>query len=147
MKILYLFVLLVSLSACSTYSDKDIIGFDEEIKKHLSDNDINCERSESGLYYKIIDQGQGKKIKYKDVISFKYRGELLNGLVFDEQKEAVEFELTKLIDCWKEIILELNVGGKAYIVSPPQLGYGDNDLNNIPKNSILTFELEVTEVR
>ena len=143
MKYFYLITLLLGFTACTTYSEYEIIRFDDEINQYLSDKKIECERSESGLYYRIIEQGEGRKIKYKDIISFKYRGELLNVLVFDEQKEPVEFELGKLIACWKEIILELNVGGKAFIVSPPQLGYGDNDLQNIPENSIITFELEV----
>ena len=147
MKFLYLFVLLLALSSCSTYSDEQLLDFDQQIESYLSDENIECERSESGLYYKIIDQGEGKEIKYKDLISFKYRGELLNGLVFDEQKEPIEFKLEQLIACWKEIILELNVGGKAFIVSPPQLGYGDHDLQNIPENSILTFEIEVVSVK
>ena len=147
MKFLYLFVLLLTFSACSTYSDEELLDFDEQIEYYLSAKDIKCERSESGLYYKIIDQGEGKEIKYKDLISFKYRGELLNGLVFDEQKEPIEFKLEQLIACWKEIIIELNVGGKAFIVAPPQLGYGDHDLQNIPKNSILTFEIKVVGVK
>lgn len=147
MKLFYLLAILLTFNACSTYSEEDVLGFDTQINKYLSDNNIECEKSESGLYYKIVEQGAGKKVKYKDVISFKYRGELLNGLVFDEQKEPVEFKLEQLIACWKEIILELNVGGKAFIVSPPQLGYGEHDLENIPENSILTFDIEVVSVK
>ncbi|MCO4814888.1 MAG: FKBP-type peptidyl-prolyl cis-trans isomerase [Flavobacteriales bacterium] len=147
MKLFYLFAILIGISSCSTYSDEELLDFDQQIESYLSEKNIECERSESGLYYKIINQGEGQKIKYKDIISFKYRGELLNGLVFDEQKDPVEFKLEQLIACWKEIILELNTGGKAFIVSPPQLGYGDHDLENIPKNSILTFEIEVTDVK
>ncbi len=147
MKLFYLFAILIGISSCSTYSDEELLDFDQQIERYLSEKNIECERSESGLYYKIINQGEGQKIKYKDIISFKYRGELLNGLVFDEQKDPVEFKLEQLIACWKEIILELNKGGKAFIVSPPQLGYGDHDLENIPKNSILTFEIEVTDVK
>ncbi len=147
MKLFYLFAILIGISSCSTYSDEELLDFDQQIERYLSEKNIECERSESGLYYKIINQGEGQKIKYKDIISFKYRGELLNGLVFDEQKDPVEFKLEQLIACWKEIILELNTGGKAFIVSPPQLGYGDHDLENIPKNSILTFEIEVTDVK
>ena len=147
MKLFYLFAILIGISSCSTYSDEELLDFDQQIERYLSEKNIECERSESGLYYKIINQGEGQKIKYKDIISLKYRGELLNGLVFDEQKDPVEFKLEQLIACWKEIILELNKGGKAFIVSPPQLGYGDHDLENIPKNSILTFEIEVTDVK
>jgi len=145
----YLLILcsLVILSSCSTYSDQEKDDFDEKINTYLGEKGIETKRSESGVYYKIIEQGEGRKVLFKDVISFKYRGELLNGLVFDEQKEPVEYRLGQLIACWKEVILELNEGGKAFLISPPQQGYGNHELEDIPQNSILVFELEVVEVK
>ena len=140
------FFLLLTLSACSTYSDQELNEFDVQIEAYLQEKNIECERSESGLYYKIIEQGKGRKAQFKDVVSFTYRGELLDGLVFDEQIEPVEFELEQLIACWKEVILELNEGGEAFIVSPPQLGYGDYKLEDIPQNSILAFHLKIDEL-
>ena len=140
------FFLLLILGACSTYSDQELNDFDVQIEAYLKDKKIECERSESGLYYKIIKQGEGRKAQFKDVVSFTYRGELLNGLVFDEQIEPVEFKLEQLIACWKEVILELNEGGEAFIVSPPHLGYGDHKLEDIPQNSILAFQLIIDEL-
>lgn len=147
MKYIFALLTLVIFSSCSTYSDKEINEFDTEIQAYINEKGIECERSESGVYYKIIEKGDGKKVQFKDIISFKYRGELLNGLVFDESKEPVDFKLSQLIACWKEVLLELNEGGKAFLVSPPQAGYGNHELEDIPKNSILSFELEVVEVK
>lgn len=147
MKYIFAILTLVIFSSCSTYSDKEINEFDSEILAYINEKGIECERSESGVYYKIIEKGDGKKVQFKDIISFKYRGELLNGLVFDESKEPVDFKLSQLIACWKEVLLELNEGGKAFLVSPPQAGYGNHELEDIPKNSILSFELEVVEVK
>ncbi len=140
------FFLLLTLVGCSTYSDQELIDFDVQIEAYLKDKNIECEKSESGLYYKIIKQGEGRKVKFKDIISFTYRGELLDGLVFDEQIEPVEFKLEQLIACWKEVILELNEGGEAFIVSPPNLGYGDHKLEDIPQNSILVFQLKIVQL-
>ena len=147
MKYIIILLTLAFLSSCATYSEEELNGFDKEIQNYLKEKKIDCKKSESGLYYNIIEQGEGKKVQYKDVVSFTYRGELLNGIVFDEKKKPVDFEVGQLISCWKEIILELNEGGKAFIVSPPQLGYGDHDLEDIPKNSILVFNLEVVETK
>ncbi len=136
------------LTACSTYSDEQLTEFDEEIQAYLEEQGKECERSESGLYFNIIDEGEGKKIQFNDVVAFKYKGELLDGEVFDENlDEPVEFQVKVLIQAWKEVMLMLGEGGKAYLVCPPQLGYGDHDLDDIPPNSCLAFELEVVEVK
>ncbi|MFT6982912.1 MAG: FKBP-type peptidyl-prolyl cis-trans isomerase FkpA [Crocinitomicaceae bacterium] len=146
--ILSLTLLVFCLSSCGdTYSEEQLKGFDTKIKKYLKKENIECERSASGLYYKILEEGEGRKIQYNDIVSFTYTGRLLNGKMFDDRKDPVEFEVSKLIGCWKEIMLNLKPGGKAYLVSPPQLGYATHQLNDIPPNSILVFKLEVVSVK
>ena len=147
MKYLLILLTLLLFTACSTYSEGDKNNFDKEIKAYLKENGIICERSSSGLYFKILKQGEGRKIQYKDRISFTYKGELLDGTVFDDLREPVEFNVSDLIAAWKEIVLELNEGGKAYLVSPPYLGYGTHELDDIPPNSIIAFTMEVVEVK
>lgn len=139
-------LILFILGACATYSDEELKSFDNKIKSYLKKKDIICEKSSSGLYYKIIEEGEGDYIQYKDHVHFKYKGEFIDGKVFDEQKDPVEFDVSTLIAGWKEIMLELKPGGKAYLVVPPHLGYGTKNLDDIPKNSILVYELEVVEV-
>ena len=139
---------LIFLTACQTYSEDDKKSFDKEIQTYLDKEGIDCERSSSGLYYKIIEPGVGELIKYQDKVQFTYKGTLLDGTVFDEQlEEPVEFNVRELIGAWKEIMLELREGGKAFLVAPPQLGYGDRELEDIPANSILVFEMEVIAVK
>lgn len=139
---------LILLTACQTYSDDDKKGFDKEIQAYLDKEGVDCERSSSGLYYEIIEPGEGELIKYQDKVEFTYKGTLLDGTVFDEQlEEPVEFNVRELIGAWKEIMLELREGGKAFLVAPPQLGYGDRELEDIPANSILVFEMEVIAVK
>lgn len=135
------------LFSCKTYTDEEIEAFDQKIQQHIKKNKLDMQKSSSGLYYHIIDQGQGREIGYRDMVSFKYKGSLLNGDVFDQATEPVEFETSSLIQCWKEVILMLKPGGKAHLISPPTLGYGDRDLDKIPANSILEFDIEVVEVK
>lgn len=134
------------LASCTTYSEDEKNEFDERIEKYLKKKKIKCERSSSGLYYKILDPGKGELIKLKDRVQFTYKGTFLNGKVFDEQKDPIEFDVQTLIGAWKEIMLRLRPGGKAFLVTPPQLGYGEHELDDIPPNSILVFELEVKSV-
>lgn len=136
----------LTISSCSTYSDEDLKFFDQEIEKYIEENSLKLEKSTSGLYYDIIEQGEGRKIQFKDQISFTYKGTLLNGQVFDDVQEPVTFNVEQLIGAWKETVLMLNEGGKAYIICPPSLGYGTHDLDAIPQNSILIFELAVADV-
>ena len=148
MKYLALICGLLLLSACKTYTEDELSTFDKEIEEYIAENNLDLERSDSGLYYRIIEAGEGRKIQFKDVIRFKYTGELLDGTVFDEQmEEPLEFEVSKLIGAWKEIMLELSEGGKAYLIAPPSLGYGTHNLEDIPSNSILIYNMEIVEVR
>ena len=141
-----LFLVLVLVSCGETYSEEERNDFDKRIERYLKKKDIECTRSTSGLYYKILNPGEGQLIKLKDRVSFTYKGTLLNGKVFDERKEPVEYNVQSLIGAWKEVMMYLRPGGKAFLVAPPQLGYGEHDLDAIPQNSILVFELEVKSV-
>lgn len=147
MKQLFLFIiLLLSISSCDTYSEEEIKSFDSQIKSYLKKHDIKCKHSASGLYYQIHDEGKGDFIQLTDNVSFTYKGTLINGKVFDYQKKTVTFEVKDLIEGWKEIMMKLKPGGSVFLAIPPTLGYGDKDLDDIPKNSILFFEMEVEAV-
>lgn len=142
-----LFILAITIASCKTYNEDDLDQFDTKISSYIKEHKIDCEKSPSGLYYQIIEQGEGRKIQYKDSVAFTYKGQLLDGTIFDEQTEAVEFEVPVLIGAWKEIMLMLNDGGKAFIIAPPSLGYGSKELPKIPANSILIFDIEVKGVK
>jgi FKBP-type peptidyl-prolyl cis-trans isomerase FkpA len=142
------FIFFLALSSCQTYSDSDLSTFDEKIQKFIKKSKIKYQKSESGLYYFIEKEGEGDFVKLTDEVSFTYEGRLLDGTVFDgeNKRKPIKFQVSKLIQAWQETMLYLKKGGKAKIISPPQLGYGDYDLEDIPKNSILVFELEVVDV-
>jgi FKBP-type peptidyl-prolyl cis-trans isomerase len=146
MRLLTFFLLVFLVTSCSTYNDDQKNEFDDKISAYLKKKKIECKRSSSGLYYKILDPGEGDLIKLKDEVSFTYKGTLLNGKVVDERKEPVTFQVQQLIGGWKEMMLYLRPGGKAFLVVPPQLGYGEHKLEHIPAHSVLVFELEVTSV-
>lgn len=146
--LLITFLSTLFLVGCSTYSEEEINGFDKEIQAYIAKNKLETTRSESGVYYTIIEEGEGKSIQFRDLVSFKYKGTLLDGKVVDEQlKEPVEYHVNELIGAWKEIMLMLKKGGKAFLIAPPTMGYGDHQLADIPANSILVFELEVVDVK
>lgn len=135
------------LLACTTYSEQDKKQFDRKIQSYISKKKLKCRRSDSGLYYSILKPGSGDHIKFQDEVTFSYHGTLMDGTVFDDQKTPVSFEVRELIAAWKEIMLELKPGAKAFLIAPPQLGYGDHKLDDIPQNSILIYTIEIEDVK
>lgn len=148
--LIVLFVGILLLNSCNTYSEKELAFFDTEIQNFIKDSPVKYEKSESGLYYFIEDEGEGKDyIRLTDVVTFAYEGKLLDGTVFDKHtvEDPVTYKARVLIGGWKEIFAYLKKGGKCKIVVPPQLGYGDHDLKDIPKHSVLTFDIEILDVQ
>jgi FKBP-type peptidyl-prolyl cis-trans isomerase FkpA len=146
-KFIALLILPIVLFSCGTYSEEQKKSFDQQIVSYLKKKDVKCTRTDSGLYYKIIEPGEGEYIQFTDIVSFSYRGYFMNGQTFDNHKYPVEFAVKDLIGAWKEIMLELKPGAKAFLVAPPTLGYGDRVLEDIPANSILVFEMEIKSVK
>jgi FKBP-type peptidyl-prolyl cis-trans isomerase FkpA len=147
MRITIALIMIAFLSGCNSYSDQEKKSYDEQIAAYLEKEGIQCTKTSSGLYYKIIEQGEGRPILYKDIVSFTYEGKFLDGEIFDERKKPLEYPIQDLIVGWQEIMLNLNEGGKAYLVCPPHLGYGGYELDDIPPNSILVYNLEVIKVK
>ena len=143
LQFLLIFVLMVG---CKTYNEQDKQYFDQKIQSYIKKNKLKMEKTDSGLYYKIIEEGEGNPILFTDEVSFTYTGKFMNGDVFDKVTKPVKFQVKQLIGAWKEIMLSLKPGAKAYLIAPPQLGYGDKQLDDIPANSILIFEMKVIKV-
>ncbi len=149
-RILTLLALVWGVSfSCQTYSDEDLSNFDKEIKTYVQKQPEKFEKTESGLYLHIENEGEGEEfIKFTDKVTFCYSGKLLNGQVFDQcsKENPVTFETRVLIDGWKEAFSSLKKGGKAKLVVPPQLGYADSKLDKVPANSVLIFDVEILDV-
>ncbi len=144
--ILFFSITIILLTGCKTYSEDDKAKFDAEIQQFLKRKKIKCARSASGLYYCIKEQGEGHNIRFQDKVSFTYKGSFLDGSVFDLEKKPVTFNVSALIPAWKEIMLELKKGSAVFMVVPPQLGYGDRKLDDIPEHSILVFDMKIWNV-
>jgi peptidylprolyl isomerase len=108
-------------------------------------------KTESGLSYKIIEEGKGKRAKDGDMVLVHYVGKLTNDTVFDSSRRRnmpFKFKLGagQVIKGWDEGIALLNVGDKAVLTIPPHLGYGDRATGSIPANSTLIFEVELVDI-
>jgi FKBP-type peptidyl-prolyl cis-trans isomerase len=147
MKKLLLLLLPLMLGACTTYSDQDLTSFDKTIKEHVVKNKLKLNKTDSGLYFKITKMGSGRNIRYQDSVSISYTGKLLSGKLVDIQTKPITFAVKDLIMGWKEALIMSQKGSEISMIIPPNLGYGDNKLEQIPQNSILSFNLKVWDVK
>ena len=107
------------------------------------------EETQSGLRYKILQSGDGNKATKGANVSVHYKGQLLDGTVFDssyKRKQPLEFSvgIGQVIAGWDEGILLLKVGDKARFVIPSNLAYGESGAGGvIPPNATLIFDVEL----
>jgi len=117
-------------------------------KSHYNMSSIDYTTTETGLKYRILEAGKGKKAHQGDLVQVHYTGKLMNDSVFDssvERGQPIEFTLGigQVIPGWDEGLMLMNVGDKAEFIIPPDLAYGSQDLGIIPPNSTLKFEVEL----
>ncbi|WP_281987299.1 peptidylprolyl isomerase [Aquimarina aggregata] len=122
----------------------------EELLEELA---AGFDKTDSGLRYKIIQQGEGVQAEKGKTVSVHYKGSLTDGTVFDssyKRNQPIDFPLGvgQVISGWDEGIALLKVGDKARLVIPPYLGYGESGAGGvIPPNATLIFDVELVNVK
>ncbi len=107
-------------------------------------------KTESGLIYKDIQPGTGPSPTASDTVKVNYRGTLIDGTEFDssyKRNEPAQFPLSGVIRCWTEGVQKMKVGGKARLVCPSDIAYGEKGHPPvIPGGATLIFEIELLEI-
>ncbi|MDP4282735.1 MAG: FKBP-type peptidyl-prolyl cis-trans isomerase [Bacteroidota bacterium] len=122
------------------------------ISKYLKTNNIKVKPTASGIYYVEKVKGTGPQAMPGKKVKVHYTGTLLNGTKFDssrDRNQPFEFTLGKgeVIKGWDEGISMMRKGGRATIIIPSSLAYGDRDQGVIKPYSTLVFDVEVLDVK
>ena len=125
----------------------------EKGKTFLEANKKNegVKETASGLQYKVVKQGDGRKPAATDTVKVHYHGTLIDGTVFDssvQRGEAIEFPLNHVIAGWTEGLQLMPIGSKYILYVPAHLAYGEQSPSPLIKpNSTLIFEVELLDVK
>lgn len=124
----------------------------EKQVKELEKISKGFSQTESGLLYKIIQEGAGEQASAGKKVSVHYKGELLDGTVFDSsynRQQPIDFVLGQgqVIPGWDEGVSLLKVGDKARFLIPSDLAYGSRGAGGvIPPDAALLFDVELVAV-
>jgi FKBP-type peptidyl-prolyl cis-trans isomerase len=134
------------VSAAADREKAAAASFVEEMAKQNG-----AEKTPSGLVFFSIEEGTGAQPGATDTVRLHYHGTLRDGSVFDSSRdkgEPVEFNLAQVVPCFGEGLQKVKVGGKAKLVCPPELGYGERGVPGlIPPGAALVFEVELLEIK
>ncbi len=117
------------------------------MEEYSQDEDV--QETDSGILYKVIEEGDGEKPGSEDRVTVHYTGKTVGGTVFDssvERGEPATCPLNQVIPGWTEIRQLMPVGSKWEVVIPPEMAYGEQQAGpDIGPGSTLIFEIELLE--
>lgn len=129
---------------------------DKLLQEYFTKNNLHPVKTTSGLYYIITKEGTGELPKAGNILNMFYTGRFLGGNVFDTNQDStfhhqdplkVELGKGRVIKGWDEGLALLKKGSSATLYIPSYLAYGPKDKGTIPGNSILIFDLIVSDIQ
>ncbi len=107
-------------------------------------------KTTTGIVMTTLTVGKGAAPTAKDTVKVHYEGKLIDGTVFDssiQRGEPATFPLTGVVPCWTEALQLMKVGGKARVICPAALAYGDRGSPPLIRpGSTLVFEVELLDI-
>lgn len=154
-KIIFGIVVLLAFAGCSKdkceYNECGIVAPAAEIqavKDYLSSKGITTAVQHcSGMFYVVDNPGSGTAPDFCSTVLVNYQGTLTNGNQFDKSTSPVAFNLGDVITGFRNGIPLIKKGGRIHLFVPPSLGYGSRPNGSIPANSVLLFDVTLTDVQ
>lgn len=156
MKKIYVFlaVVLIAVSFSGCLKDKSckprsVQSEAAQIEAYALSKGFTASPHASGLYYEILDPGTGETPTVNSRIVITYRGELLDGYVFDQMTapNTEPWYLSGLIEGWRIGVPLIKEGGRIRLIIPSALAYGCSAIGVIPADSPLFFDISLIDVQ
>lgn len=140
----------------STIKESSMSGYkqqnEEYIKKIAKADGVKVLPEDSlctGIYYKVLAEGNGAVPASTDRVKVNYEGKTIDGNVFDssyERGEPVEFGCNQVIRGWLKALTHMTVGSKWEVYIPAEAAYGDQNMGGIKPYSTLVFTIELLDI-
>ncbi|MFC2137069.1 FKBP-type peptidyl-prolyl cis-trans isomerase [Bacteroidota bacterium] len=128
--------------------DENILKGKEFLESNSTEEGVIT--TESGLQYKILEEGVGESPIETDKVKVHYRGTLIDGTEFDssyKRGQPATFAANRVIPGWTEALTMMKQGSKWMLYIPSELGYGERGAGQmIGSNEVLIFEVELLEI-
>lgn len=133
-----------SKDKCSAPSSTNGMSALQLMDIYIDDHNIDVIKSNSTLYYVILDPGGDEKPASTASVTVDYVGYYRNDCSFDAAVDQ-NFSLTNLIQGWQEGIPLIGRCGRILLIVPPTLAYGNNPNNGIAAGEPLVFEIRLVD--
>ena len=143
-KTLLLFVLAISFSCAKEDTDYNTQN-EIDIQAYISENNLNAQKTSSGLYYVINSSGSGLHPTYNSNVTLGYKGYFLNGTTFDQSQRAT-FNVGGVVPGFGEAVRLLKPGGSGTFILPSRLGYGNRGSGSINAGDVIVFDINLISI-
>lgn len=112
-------------------------------------NLATIKNTSSGIQYKVLKNGSGKKPTTTSDVTVHYKGLLIDGNEFDssyKRNQPATFNLNGVIKGWTEGLQLMSEGAMYEFTIPSDLAYGDTGNSQIPPGSTLIFIVELLKI-
>lgn len=148
----FLALVLMGWMAAPVLAADDALSIDNNLK-YLAENKLKkgVITRPSGLQFRILQNGYGKRPQSTDTVKVYYTGKLINGVIFDGTSPGLpaSMKLNQVIPGWIEALQLMREGDHWLLVIPPNLGYGVRGSPDggqaVPPNQALVFDLKLLE--
>jgi FKBP-type peptidyl-prolyl cis-trans isomerase FkpA len=144
-KIFLLFLCTLTLSCLKDETADYTAQNEEEIQAYLNENNLDFQKTSSGLYYDIKSPGSGSSPIFSSIITAGYKGYFLDGTVFDQSSEA-NFSLGGVVFGFGEALSLLKPGGSGTFILPSRLAYGTRGSGAIKPGDVIAFDINLISV-
>lgn len=139
---------MLAMTGCSKVIESEVTGNEpagtvqgEDTQKQ----ETTTNKTNAKVTIKNIKTGSGKAVKTGDKVSIVYKGTLKDGTVFDQNSKGNPLKFTlgsgDVIEGFDQGVTGMKKGGTRKVTIPPELGYGDQQMGNIPAGSTLIFTI------